>query len=195
MDGSRTDFPAGAIARLLNITERRVQQLAQEGVIPKSGRGRYPLAGSVQGYVRYLQDHVSRTGGDALELNSERARLAKEQADKTALENEVTRRSLIYRDHMAVVMGRTLTAFRARLLAAAAKLAPRVNPGNPNLARDLIDREHNDALAELADFDPGPEPGAELGEREADVEGPLGDLEAPAAANGQRLGRQGKEAQ
>ena len=53
---TRADFPCSAIARLLNITERRVQQLAKEGVIPRSGRGRYPLAGAIRGYVTFLQD-------------------------------------------------------------------------------------------------------------------------------------------
>lgn len=54
------DLPAEVIARLLNITTRRLQQLAKEGVIPKSEtKGRYPLAGCVRGYIVFLQ----QTGG------------------------------------------------------------------------------------------------------------------------------------
>lgn len=48
-------YPGGIIAKLLNITERRLQQLAKEGVIPRSGRDSYPLAGAVRGYIRFLQ--------------------------------------------------------------------------------------------------------------------------------------------
>jgi hypothetical protein len=40
--------PGTAIAKLLNITERRLQQLAKEGVIPKTERGRYPLVESAR---------------------------------------------------------------------------------------------------------------------------------------------------
>jgi len=48
-------FAGATISRLLNITERRLRQLAAEGVIPKADRGRYPLAATVRGYVIYLQ--------------------------------------------------------------------------------------------------------------------------------------------
>jgi len=130
-----------------------------------------------------------------LDLNQERARLARAQREKTELENAEKRGELVHRTHMAAVMGRALTAFRARLLAASSKLAPRVNPGNPNLARDLIDRELNEALAELADFDPGPESGEELAEREGDGEGSAVDPSAAAPVNGQPVGRRRKKAQ
>ena len=50
--------PIGLIARLLDLSERRVQQLSREGVIPKAERGQYDLIGSVRGYVRYLRDQA-----------------------------------------------------------------------------------------------------------------------------------------
>jgi len=43
--------PIGVIAKLLDLSERRVQQLSREGVIPKAERGQYDLIGSVRGYV------------------------------------------------------------------------------------------------------------------------------------------------
>jgi hypothetical protein len=49
-------FPARIIARLLNITERRLQQMAREGIIPKAARGQYPLAGCVRAYITFLQN-------------------------------------------------------------------------------------------------------------------------------------------
>jgi phage terminase Nu1 subunit (DNA packaging protein) len=50
--------PIGVIAKLLDLSERRVQQLSREGVIPKAERGQYDLIGSVRGYVRYLRDQA-----------------------------------------------------------------------------------------------------------------------------------------
>jgi hypothetical protein len=49
--------PIAVIARLLDLTERRVQQLARDGIIPASARtgperGRYDLVGTVRGYAR-----------------------------------------------------------------------------------------------------------------------------------------------
>jgi len=37
--------PIGVIAKLLDLSERRVQQLSREGVIPKAERGQYDLIG------------------------------------------------------------------------------------------------------------------------------------------------------
>ena len=50
-----TTQPIAVIAKLLDLSERRVQQLSREGVIPKATRGQYDLVGSVRGYVRYLR--------------------------------------------------------------------------------------------------------------------------------------------
>lgn len=55
MESSESTFAGELIAKLLNITERRLQQLAKDGIVPKAARGKYPLAGCVRGYVTYLQ--------------------------------------------------------------------------------------------------------------------------------------------
>ena len=57
--------PIGVIARLLDLSERRVQQLSREGVIPKAERGQYDLIGSVRGYVRYLRDQAQKAQAGA----------------------------------------------------------------------------------------------------------------------------------
>ena len=57
--------PIGVIARLLDLSERRVQQLSREGVIPKAERGQYDLIGSVRGYVRYLRDQALKAQAGA----------------------------------------------------------------------------------------------------------------------------------
>ena len=57
----------GTIAKLLDLSERRVQQLSREGVIPAE-RGRGGTRAAVRGYIHYLRDRsldvgvVSRCG-------------------------------------------------------------------------------------------------------------------------------------
>ena len=141
-----------------------------------------PLRGEINELRAELAELDAGDGpseGD-LDLDAERARLAAEQADKIAMENAEKRGELMHRDHVLTMMGKSLTAFRARVLAAAAKLAPRANPGNPNLAREHIDRELSAALAELANFDPG----EELGDDARD--GANDPLDPPAAAEADR---------
>ena len=48
-------YPKETIANLLNISERRIEQLSKQKIIPKAGRGVYDLGPTVQAYVRYLQ--------------------------------------------------------------------------------------------------------------------------------------------
>ena len=47
---------ADVLAKLLDISERRVRQLSAEGIIPKGARGRYEMVGAVRGYIRYLRE-------------------------------------------------------------------------------------------------------------------------------------------
>lgn len=81
-------YPVGTIAKLLLLTERRVQQLTAEGVIPKAERGRYELAPAVQGYIRYLQERslAPSKGGGPVDYHAEKARLTKAQADTAEIE-------------------------------------------------------------------------------------------------------------
>ena len=54
-------YKADVIARLFNVTTRRIQQLTQDGVLPTvkpGGRGRrgYELVPTIQAYVQHLSD-------------------------------------------------------------------------------------------------------------------------------------------
>jgi phage terminase Nu1 subunit (DNA packaging protein) len=42
------------VARLLDVTERRVQQLSKQGILTKDDRGKYDLLKSGREYIRYL---------------------------------------------------------------------------------------------------------------------------------------------
>jgi len=47
--------PVNIVAKLLNVTRRRVQQLSADGRIPKPKDGKYDLIACLTGYIRYLQ--------------------------------------------------------------------------------------------------------------------------------------------
>lgn len=74
-------YPVSTIAKLLLLTERRVQQLTEQGVIPKAERGRYELAPAVQGYVKFLRDRaLNGDGADADDGESVKLKRAKRRA-------------------------------------------------------------------------------------------------------------------
>lgn len=75
-------LPLKTMAALLDLTERRLQQLAAEGWIPRPDRGHYSLRDSVRGYIRYLKQHSRQQG-----RGNEHAGLARAQRHKVELEN------------------------------------------------------------------------------------------------------------
>lgn len=75
-------FPVDQLAALLDVTPRRLQQLATEGWFARPERGRYQLVATVQGYIRYLKE-----GSKNQQRGSEQARLARAQAVKVEMEN------------------------------------------------------------------------------------------------------------
>jgi len=119
-------YPATTIAKLFNLTERRIQQLAKEGIIPKSERGKYDLVAAVRGYVKYLQERaLGRSEGsynDSSDIKVERKRLIKAQADKTESENHKLRGELVpfelvedVLNEVAVLYGSGVDALPGRL--------------------------------------------------------------------------------
>lgn len=99
-------YPKDTIANLLNISERRIEQLVKQKIIPKAGRGVFDLGPTVQAYVRYLQglssgalktsepSELDRRLMEARVLEREsKARQAKYRAD--AMEQDIRERRLL----------------------------------------------------------------------------------------------------
>ncbi|MEQ1788823.1 MAG: hypothetical protein ABL857_00115 [Rickettsiales bacterium] len=119
--------PVAALARLFNLTERRVQQLAHDGIIPKASKGRYDLIPAVQGYVKYLQNRSSGRGDiEPQDTYIERARLLRAQADKTELEVKSMNGELIPAEQVEHLWSGLVAAFRSRMLALPVRCAQMV---------------------------------------------------------------------
>lgn len=63
-------------ARLLMVSEERVRQLAKMGYVPKAARGKYPLVGLVQGYIKFLKDDERRSSKSATATRMQDAKTA-----------------------------------------------------------------------------------------------------------------------
>ena len=146
-------YPVGVIARLLMLTDRHVQQLSADGVIPKAERGRYLLAPAVQGYIRYLKersigaDMPSDTNVGTLKARilSARARLAEADADQR--EGRLLDRGEVDLAWQTIVLN-----MRAKLLALPTRAAPQLVGVTSTLeAASLLEVLIGEALNELAD--------------------------------------------
>ena len=90
MDGNNQGlYSKEIIANLLNLSERRIEQLAKMKIIPKVGRGLFDLGPTVQAYVHYLQGLAS----GAIK-NGEPSELDKRLLEAKVLERESKARIL-----------------------------------------------------------------------------------------------------
>lgn len=143
--------PLAVIAKLLDLTERRVQQLSREGVIPKAERGRYDLVGAVRGYVAYLREQARAAEAGAPDYAAERARLLRAKADLAEMEAGGRRGELIPGAQVEAAWVAVLARLRQRLLALPDRLAPLCHEETTIAgARDQIRRAVREALDELA---------------------------------------------
>jgi phage terminase Nu1 subunit (DNA packaging protein) len=182
----------GVIARLLDLSERRVQQLSREGVIPKAERGQYDLIGSVRGYVRYLRDQALKAQAGAPDYAAERARFIRARADLAEMEAEEKRRSLIAAEQIEAAWVAVLALLRTRLLALPDRLAPQAfEQSTVGDTRNLIRAAIREVLDDLAQPDIELEADIDLegvADPEADGGESPGSPEAAAGSHDQRLG-------
>jgi hypothetical protein len=143
--------PVAVISRLLDLSERRVQQLVRDGIIPKPERGRYDLIGAVRGYVRYLRDLVLKAEAGVADYGSERARLIKARADLAEMEAARRRAELLPAAEVAAAWTEILALVRARVLALPDKLAPLTHETTSIAeARGVLRTAVREVLAEIA---------------------------------------------
>ena len=144
-------FPLQTIARLLDLTPRRVQQLSNEGIIPKASRGRYELVPAVQGYVKYWRELSLRSDGSGDDYNAHRTRLTKVKADMAEMEHDQMSNSLIPANDVRDAWDTMASNMRARLLGIPTKMAARVFAADDvNDAKKILKESINEALQELA---------------------------------------------
>jgi len=171
-------YPVAVISKLLDLSPRRVYQLANEGVIPRAEKGRYELVPAVRGYIRYLRDRAIGVGAlpeDA--ARTCRARLIKAQAEAQEMENDKVRGELIPKAVVGRAWGEMAMAFRARSLSIPKKAPPQIVGVNSiSEIEGILEQMTMEALDELSRADYS-------GSTESDFEAEEGDGVAGEAAS------------
>ncbi len=147
-------YPVSTIAQLFQITERRVQQLVAEKVIPKAATGKYELAPCIQGYIKYLRERSVGKDNASSDACIAKARLLKGQADKLELEIEEIKKNVVPAEHVLNTWTGMILRCRSALLSIPSKLAYQVSTlKDPKAAEELIKASVEEALEELASED------------------------------------------
>ena len=182
--------PVGTIASLLDVTERRVNQLVNEGIIPKTDRGRYELFPVIKGYIKYLRER--KFGEAVVSLDEARQRKLAAEAALAEIELAKARADVVRVEDVTRQWELILGDVRTRFLALPTKLAPMVAVEDAQkVIEEMIADGVHTALGQLAEGIPDdagseaePTPGAEIEPRK---------IGAAAKNNDKRVGRPRKK--
>ncbi|HTB47000.1 MAG TPA: hypothetical protein VK741_25510 [Acetobacteraceae bacterium] len=136
---------APIMARIVGLTERRLLQLAAEGM-PKAGRQGYPVAAAVQWIIAYWRKRAEQTP-----LNDARRRKVEADASTAEIELALLRGDVARVSTMARSHGAACARVRTRMLALPTKIAPQIKRVKTVAeAEALIRREITEALEDLS---------------------------------------------
>ena len=146
-------YSTTTIAKLLKLSERRVQQLTKDGIIPKVDRGKYELVPAVHGYIDYLRHQMSaEISTDDIVKNKNRLTLATaelREIEKSQLEGELIPTLEIKKTWLHYV-----NLIKTKLLSIPNKAAPQmVTVDNINEAKNILKERIYDTLNEIAKVD------------------------------------------
>jgi phage terminase Nu1 subunit (DNA packaging protein) len=148
----RNTYPIAVIASVLDLSERHIRRLADDGVIPKpQDKGRWDLVKCVRGYVRFLRERAFGKEVAATDLHSEKTRLAKAQADRMELEVGELKGEYILVEWVAECWQYYTANARARILGIPSKTANQVLAATEySEVEQIIKLQVTEVLEELA---------------------------------------------
>lgn len=157
LDLSKVTVSVGTLAEWLGVTEKRVQQLADDGIVRRKARGLYALEESVKGYNAFRAERSpgrSRSDDvDAAEYEKHRAAYTKYKAEEKRLQLELLQGKVHNADTVSAIMNEILANLRSKLLALPTITAPIVaDLSDPNACQEAITTAVHDALTEIATY-------------------------------------------
>jgi phage terminase Nu1 subunit (DNA packaging protein) len=115
------------VARVLNVSPRRVQQLEKEpGFPPKLGRNDYDVSKIAVWFIGYLSRELERRGApmETGALRAARLRLLREQANRIETENAVQRGELVEIDALRLLWSKRVWNCKQRMLGIPSGVGP-----------------------------------------------------------------------
>ena len=139
------------LAKLFDLTERRIQQLALEGKMVKLSRGKYDLWPSVKGYATFLKEQTKAEEKKLVKENRrikeiKRQELEKEVVNAKDLERELTTLFTTIKTRIRAI------APKVALEIAHLKMAKKKQREVTAEVQEIIKKEADEALQELSEY-------------------------------------------
>lgn len=152
-DQPKTWVTQSQLSKDLEVSTTTVKDLTAKNVLTRTTNG-YDLRQARLDYISHLREMAAGRYSGELNLQEERARLAKEQADAKEMENMIERGELVYIDHIVKRFEKQLIKCKTKLLAAPTKIAAEVHAAaDVKEAKSIMEAAIEEALSELVGYD------------------------------------------
>lgn len=141
------------MARLLGLTQPRVHQLIEEGVVVKAANGSVLVIDSLKNFYKSRAIEEG-TGIEELDFNLEKARHERTKREISELKLAKLQGSVYDARTVEYVMTELYATLRTQLLGIPAKLAPQLAEKPKEAIYTTLTREIEDRLGEVASYDP-----------------------------------------
>lgn len=145
-------YTTAAVAKWLDLSERRVRQLREQNIITEVRPGLYDLKTVNHQYINYLRKNNPESES-TIDYNEERAKLVRAKRESQELELQLRKNELHTTEDIEQVLTDTLIKFKTRLMAIPAKQSPVLaKKSDQTEIFKLLKLSIDEALEELADF-------------------------------------------
>ena len=145
-------YDVKAVARFMDVSERRVRQLRDEKVIAEVRPGLYDLIDTNRRYINYLRKRNPESE-EAIDYNTERAKLVRAKRENEELDLKIRKNQLHSSEDVEAVLSNMLISFRSRLMAIPSRLSPILSKKTDKAEIfKILKAQIDEALNELSDF-------------------------------------------
>lgn len=149
---------AAVLGNIFGVTDRRIRQMAEEGIIVRAAKGRYNLVDSLKNYILSLKLAVDSNDSDNPdgELNFEEEKALHERVKRhiSEMKLQTMKGELHKADDVRHVMTDMLSSFKTRMMNIPAKVAPVLEDRDAGYIKERLTSEVAEALNELKDYNP-----------------------------------------
>lgn len=149
---------AAVLGNIFGVTDRRIRQMAEEGIIVRVAKGRYNLVDSLKNYILSLKLAVDSNDSDNPdgELNFEEEKALHERVKRhiSEMKLQTMKGELHKADDVRHVMTDMLSSFKTRMMNIPAKVAPVLEDRDAGYIKERLTSEVTEALNELKDYNP-----------------------------------------
>ena len=137
------------LGRVINLLDRRIQQLVKEGVLERHETGRYPFLSNIMARV-FIQARADG-GGTVIDLEDARKRKLGAEARLAEIELQKAEEEIISVDSHSEVIGKIADVVRGRLTAIPSKTAPALALENKQtVCKEIVEHEIRECLQEVS---------------------------------------------